>query len=114
MPVCPGCCRSVRAVDLKVVPGAINCLLCPACAGAEENISNENPIFTLSITQIPTKEGDDPDYRISARVHHGGLSLEFDRTVSEIRRFFTERRERMEKRQIQQGRLKSLPRSNKE
>src|SRR5512135_1219477 len=112
MPICPGCGRSVRAADLQPVPHAINCLRCPACAGAEE-VMSEKPIFTMNITEIPRKEGDEPDYRISASIHHGGLKLEFDRTVSEIRRFFTERRERREHQQGQKG-LRSVPRSNKE
>ncbi len=69
-------------------------------------MSNENPIFTLTITEIPAKDGEENDYRISARIHHGGLSLEFDRTVSEVRRFFTERRQKSEQRQLRDGKNK--------
>lgn len=66
-------------------------------------IENEKPIFTLTITEVPGKDGDESDYRISARIHHGGLSLEFDRSVSEVRRFFTERRQKQEQKQLREG-----------
>jgi hypothetical protein len=69
-------------------------------------MATENPIFTLTITEIPAKDGEENDYRISARIHHGGLSLEFDRTVSEVRRFFTERRLKSEQRQLRDGKNK--------
>ena len=75
----------------------------------------ENKIFTLNITQVPaTKEGDDDDYKVSACIHHGGLSLEFERTVSEIRRFFTERRERTETKPRDGKHLQSLPKAGKD
>jgi hypothetical protein len=68
---------------------------------------NEKPIFTLTITEVlaSTPEGES-DYRISACIHHGGLSLEFDRTVEQVRRFFTERRQKQEQKQVRKGKNK--------
>ena len=68
------------------------------------------PVLTLNV--YPIGDEDEEDYRITASLRKGGLALEFDSTVSEIREFFTERREKDEESPIDPKRkkLKSVPR----
>lgn len=77
---------------------------------SEQN-QNKNPIFTAQVFE--EGEGTETDYRICVRARVGGLSLEFDKTMTQIRRFFTERREKAELRRQGQG-LRSLPRASKD
>lgn len=78
-----------------------------------ENHENKSPtpIFTAQVFEETT--GDETDYRICVRARVGGLSLEFDKTMTQIRRFFTERKEKAELRRQGQG-LRSLPRASKD
>lgn len=48
------------------------------------------PIFSLNVLEV----GSNGDYRVVATVRTGGISFKFDRTIDDIRNFFTKRRER--------------------
>ena len=73
----------------------------------------EKPVFSLNVYE--RGEGDEKDYRIVATARTGGISMEFDQTVDDIRNFFTERRDRAEKKRLQKeidkhkNKLKSVP-----
>ena len=56
-------------------------------------------IFSLNVFEVV--RDNDKDYHIVAAVRVGGISLEFDRTVDQIRSFFTERRERQERKRLE-------------
>lgn len=101
MPICPQCGRSVATSELKPVGNEFYSLRCGFCIQAAEgtmsaeNISRDcKPILNINIDEVDHNGG--KDYRVSARIHYGGLCLEFDKTVDEMRRFFTERRLRQE------------------
>lgn len=67
----------------------------PVKGKTEVTMSKERkPIISFNVYQVG--EGEEEDYEIQASVRKGGLTLEFDSTVSKIRQFFTERREREE------------------
>ena len=81
-----------------------------------EGTKDNKPVFSLHIDEFEPEGADKStkDYRITARVHYGGLVLEFDKTVEEVRQFFTERRQKQERQQEQQqvrdgkGKLKTV------
>jgi hypothetical protein len=70
-----------------------------------ENMTKDcKPVLSIQVDEI--MRGSEKDYRIQARIHHGGLSLEFSKTVEEIRDFFTRRRIRSEQRLLPEGKGK--------
>ena len=76
-------------------------------------MSNEKkPILALNV--YPVGDEEEEDYRIVASLCKGGLSLEFDSTVNEIRDFFTERREKDEELSADKKpkKLKSVPKAH--
>jgi hypothetical protein len=79
-----------------------------------ENHQNQSPtpIFTAQVFE--EKVGEDTDYRICVRARVGGFTLEFDKTVEQIRKFFTDRRERSEKRKVEGQGLRAVPRASKD
>jgi hypothetical protein len=70
-----------------------------------QGTKNCKPILSIHIDEVEAHEGV-KDYRVTARIHYGGLVLEFDKTVEEIRGFFTERRLKGEQRQLREGKNK--------
>ncbi len=50
-----------------------------------------------TICHFTVSDKGDANHRISAKIRLGGMSLEFDTTLDDIREFFTKRRERKSK-----------------
>jgi hypothetical protein len=65
--------------------------------------SSVKPVFSISVSEYTS--GDNVDHAVEARIVSGGLQLNFNTTVDKIRKFFTERRERADKK----ANLKSVP-----
>jgi hypothetical protein len=118
MPRCSICRKSVPGDDLGPVPNQITdkgpVLACSACRGlkavpptkAEKTMTKNSkteqaqPLATLNIWEL-----DNDDYRFDLNVKVGGVRIEVSKTVSEIRDFFTKRKDR---RQASAG-LKAVP-----
>jgi len=65
----------------------------------EDPMSKKNgvrKIASLEIFEVDLGDGE-KDYKVEVSASHGALNLSFAATVDEIRQYFTERRERSEK-----------------
>lgn len=101
MPRCPGCNGSMTIKEMADFGGIFYCRGCQETLrylitqAREEAMSKGKgkKVFSLEVTQL---EGEDEDYVVEASANYGGLTLTFEKTVDEIRRFFTERRDKEE------------------
>ena len=100
MPRCPGCDGSMTIEEMQELQGTF---LCPRCWGrfrrlleraAQEEAMDKNELFTLSVSKVGGEE--EQDYEIKAAANTGALELKFCTTIGEIRKFFTERRDKSE------------------
>jgi len=89
-------------------------LLCPKCrrhfrrllrkAEKEEAMADRNGensdtrVFLFEVRKIGPEA--EKDFEVTSAANYGGLELKFRRTIGEIRRFFTERQGRAERRGV--------------
>jgi hypothetical protein len=99
MPRCSKCRRSTTADHLIEVDGQ---LLCIACEG---DPCAEKLVFSIEVFDVP-----DPnkDYRVVVIGNQGGLKLEYETTINEVREFFTEVKAKNQERRGK-AKLISLP-----
>jgi hypothetical protein len=101
MPRCQLCRELVKASDLyELEDGRVACLRC-ATEEEEDPMAKKDGkkrIASLEIYEIDLEDGE-KDYQIEVGAAHGALNLTFAATVDEIRRFFTERRDRKGKKE---------------
>jgi hypothetical protein len=111
MPRCSICRKSVPGADLGPVPDQVTdkgpVLACRSCRGlkavppVQEAVSTlqeevtvakneeKQPIATLNVFEL-----DEDDYRLDLNVKIGGVRIEVSKKVSEIRDFFTKRKDK--------------------
>ena len=86
-------------------------LICPECLflykqdGPDETLTQtsflrrefavetQEPVFSFQVREV--EQHGEKDFTLSATLRSGGVSLEFTRTVGQIREFFTGRREKL-------------------
>lgn len=95
MPKCFGCRKPVDPYDLQPVGEDLFCSSCrelrlePARADQEEvAMSDRKPIASIQVF-----DQNDDNYAIEGFVRFGGIKLEIDTDVNQVRDFFTKRRE---------------------
>lgn len=103
MPRCSSCRASVCSEDLwRVGGGALVCLDCVSVVGKEkETMTRSTSIFSVDILELEDDKG--KDHQIKVQGSYGGLNVQFESTVDQIRDFFTKRRERKKAAELEAG-----------
>lgn len=106
MPRCGLCGRSTSSEELRVVgEGLDQTVACRGCRSphiVEDPMSNKiesvpvSDIFSVRVMEYQTEDGG-KDHRIRMEGSFGGLSIHLNTTIDQIRRFFSEKRERGKK-----------------
>ena len=110
MPRCPSCTEHVCPEGLKEVGGKLACCECrqlKLVPGTEAKMSElksaerdpqtaavPKKLVDIQLFEVSTEGG--IDHQISASIRTGGISLNYSTTFDAIRKFFTERRRRVE------------------
>jgi hypothetical protein len=120
MPRCFGCGKDTPPHELREVnDDELFCQECrslkPLTGGQQTEVirmtKNNEPQTQQPVAAIEVYQDGPDDYRVSAYVRTGGIKLEINKTVEEIRDFFTRRRtKRLERGSART--LKSIPRED--
>ena len=106
MPRCPSCHEKSCPEGLVPVNGILACCECRKLkvvpSDQEDRMSDETKerkLVDLQVTEFETHDGG-KDHRITISAKAGSMLFQFNTTVDNIRKFFTENRKRNEARKL--------------
>jgi len=103
MPRCAECSHSTPSLELRPGIGEYKRkLVCSRCGRPlrlveEEPVpKNKKKLFSVDVFEFDTEDGG-KDHSIEVHGGYGGLNIQFETTVDQVRKFFAEKREAGEK-----------------
>lgn len=96
MPRCEKCGSSVSSDTLQVVGDVVVCAGCRKPKKVEGKMAEKKQLVSITLNEVPTKDNA-VDHEVEVEGGYGGLEVKFRTTFDQIRRFFTQQREKGKK-----------------